>query len=226
MHDVVCNTDAKISLQSEQTKSYADALKEIKETTTSTNVKLNEQKPTYVSKLRNEILGADRFPDLGTRSPSKRRRESVPDMPKNQNQYKHRALTQTTPTTTQHGLGEKVDMVASVGAKLNSQYAKLTKSIYISRIQPTVKIDDIKNYIKLNVSELNDDDFSLRLLVKKGADVSSFSYVSYRLACTKQLYDTSMNSSFWPSHVMIGEFVETPRKRTNVGDFVNPPQSA
>lgn len=54
-------------------------------------------------------------------------------------------------------------------------------------------------------------------------DVSLFSYVSYRLACTEQLYDTFINSSFWPSHVMIGDFVGIPRKETSVALFATPP---
>lgn len=54
----------------------------MKETTTEMNVKLSEQKPTYVTKLRNAIMGADGFPDINTRSPERRgMSENVTEMP-------------------------------------------------------------------------------------------------------------------------------------------------
>lgn len=54
VHSVVSDTYAKVLSQTEQTKSYVDALKKVKETTTSTNLNLNEQKPTRIDIMHSE----------------------------------------------------------------------------------------------------------------------------------------------------------------------------
>ena len=71
-------------------------------------------------------------------------------------------------------------------------------------------------------------DFMLRLLVKKDVDLSTKTFLSCRLACTEALYTKFMYSSFWPPHVMIGEFIETPRpprQTASASDFMSPKAS-
>lgn len=57
--------------------------------------------------------------------------------------------------------------------------------------------------------------------VKKGQNLEQLTFVSYRLSCTEELYSKFMESSFWPKHVMIGEFIVRERVQPNVGDFIS-----
>lgn len=49
------------------------------------------------------------------------------------------------------------------------------------------------------------------MLVKKDQKLEDLTFISYRILCTENLYERLINSSFWPSHVFIGDFVERPR---------------
>lgn len=58
---------------------------------------------------------------------------------------------------------------------------------------------------------MEEGDIDLRLLVKKDQNLEDLTFISYRLLCTEIIYQQLMESSFWPSHVFIGEFVDKPR---------------
>lgn len=58
--------------------------------------------------------------------------------------------------------------------------------------------------------------------MKKDQSLEKLTYISFRVACVDSFYDKLCDPSFWPSHVLVGEFVERPRKAT-ISDFVNFP---
>lgn len=111
--------------------------------------------------------------------------------------------------------------------KRASPYAHLTKLIYISRLQTNVTADKITCYIKTKVPDLDEKNILLRMLVKKDQNLEELTFISFRLSCTEELYTKLIDSSFWPHHVMIGEFIERERKQNNLGDFIvtKPPQN-
>ena len=102
----------------------------------------------------------------------------------------------------------------------------LSRSIYVSRLQPNVTTDNIISFIKNKIPDLDSNDVHLRLLVKKDRNVEDLNFVSYRLGCTEILYTQLMNPAFWPSHVMIRDFVERQsEKQASVDDFLSIQQS-
>lgn len=94
------------------------------------------------------------------------------------------------------------------------------KSVYISRLKPDVSVESISDYVKLNVPEVNDDMFSLRLLVKKDKKLDELSFVSFRLSCSEELFHKLIDPAFWPSHVLIGEFIERRKRTSQLSDFL------
>lgn len=82
------------------------------------------------------------------------------------------------------------------------------RSLYISKLKPSVTEQSVIAYLKENVPGINDDLFALRLLVKKDQELDKLSFVSFRLNCNEDLFGKLSDPSFWPAHVMIGEFVE------------------
>lgn len=97
----------------------------------------------------------------------------------------------------------------------------MEKSVYVSRIDPSVTTDDLIEYIKNELPNVDVKHFLPCLLVKKVQDLEELSFVSFRLQCTEALYSELISPDFWPNHVMIGEFVEKPSdKRAKIGDFI------
>lgn len=64
------------------------------------------------------------------------------------------------------------------------------------------------------------------MLVKKDQKVEDLTFISYRLLCNDLYYEKFIDSAFWPSHVMIGEFIEKPRKKYDLELDIPTPNSA
>lgn len=221
VHQKVEDTNTKVSSQVEASKSYSDALKEIKDVAVSTSGKLDDAtaKIRCPDRRGDFQLNAKSFPAIeNSANSAKRKRLDSPSTPKVQ--FKHRTLVSGSNGNTDHGLGDSVNVITT---KRTSPYAHLVKSIYISRLQPTVTIENITEYVKKKMPELKENDISLRMLVKKDQKLNELTYISYRLACTEEYYAKFMDSEFWPAHVMIGEFIERERKQAKIADFMATP---
>lgn len=117
------------------------------------------------------------------------------------------------------GLGNAVSLSKPPTVKTQRP---ILKSIYVSRIENTVTADDLVEYIKQNIPDVNENNFNVRMLVKKDQQIDKLSFVSFRVSCTPDLYAKIFVSSFWPNHVQIGEFFDNPRpKRQELGDFMS-----
>lgn len=198
----------------------------------STNGKLSSNKanaPTFSSIVRRSAQSAvdsSPFPRLQDRTPKRKRFDDHSETPtqttKPQAHFKNRKLVSGTGANVNHGLGE---VVPNRPFRV-SPYAHLKKSIYISRLQTTVTAEKITSYIMNKMPELKENDIMLRILVKKDRPLEELTYISFRVACTDEHYSKFMDSSFWPAHVMIGEFIERERKQATLEDFAaNQPSS-
>lgn len=224
---VTANTNANANAIVQPTQSLADVIKamnEVKKLTENTNEKLSSAGNLAVRK-------STVFPSLDSPS-SKRKRRDVFDessadftVEAPSRKFAGRQLLSGTSSDANHGLGVGVAL-ATRPERSERTSAKLKKSIYVSRLSTDITADALTEYIKKQVEGVDVSDFSLRMLVKKDVDLSTKTFLSYRLACTETLYEKFMISSFWPSHVMIGEFIETPRPprpTASVNDFLKSP---
>lgn len=117
------------------------------------------------------------------------------------------------------GLGAPVEIQPRKPATV--QRTPLNKSVYVSRIDPSVTTDNLVEYIKNELPNVNIKHFLPRLLVKKDQNLEELTYVSFRLQCTEALYDAFISPDFWPNHVKIGEFIEKQSdKRAKLGEFI------
>lgn len=223
VHDTVKETKVNLSSQVETSKSYSDVLKELKDVVKDTNVKLDDAKVDGGRSKSTTQLNGRSFPALGDSNKSaKRFRRDISPTPAPKSQLKHRNLVSGSSGNADHGLGDNVSVIKS---KRTSPHAHLVKSIYISRLQPTVTVENITDYIKKKMPELKESDISLRMLVKKDQPLSELTYISYRLACTEEHYSKFMDPECWPAHIMIGEFIERERKPVKVADFMSTPSN-
>lgn len=228
LHDI----KSSISKHRNETKSYAAVLSEIKESTRKPNYNANSNAfPMYSSVAQgNSSSNNNDFPSLTSR-PSKRKINEISslDTPKRmrtsakagsiqKSVFSGRKLISGTNNEVNHGLGSPVKIIPRTTQKSDFM-RKLTKFIYLSRLKTNVTDQLISTYIKSNITGVSDDDFALRMLVKKDQDLTELSFISYRLNCTNELFDKLMEPSFWPSHVMIGEFIER-KKNNDLGSFL------
>lgn len=98
---------------------------------------------------------------------------------------------------------------------------KFDNAIHVSRIQTSVTLEDMTNYIIENAKMKPDDEFKCTLLVKKDKDLSTLSFVSYKIDVIADKFNQLMDVSFWPRGLLIREFVPQERIRSTLGDFLS-----
>lgn len=205
-----------VKSNNETAKSYASVLTEIKENTNEIKEKkiVKPLAPTKITKTKTITLNKD-FPSLNARTPKRKRTDDNIETPKRK--FKERVLHCGTNETYDNKLGSPVNMTRP---KKISPFAHMTKSIYVSRLKNDVTVDKITAYIEGKIPDVKLEDFALNMLVKKDQAIDQYTYISFRLRCTPDYYVKFKNSSFWPKHVVIGEFIEQ-KKKPQFGDFLN-----
>lgn len=82
---------------------------------------------------------------------------------------------------------------------------KPEKAIWISRIHRDTTEEELTNYIKDSIG-IAPTEFQVRKLVKKDRDITTYSFVSFYVACTHENFNTLINPMHWPSNSQIREF--------------------
>lgn len=93
------------------------------------------------------------------------------------------------------------------------------KAIWVSGLDPSVSIETMSDYITTNTKLVNKDDFKCHILVKKGADISKMRYISFKIDVKALDFDELIDSSNWPKHVSVREFVKM--EPVKLGAFIN-----
>lgn len=111
---------------------------------------------------------------------------------------------------------------AVIGKPLSPSVAKPTRSksprktIWISRLHRDTSEEEILSYISDNLRVPVDDRVQVRKLVKRDRDISSYSYVSFRITCPTTTFQTLLDADKWPSNCMIREFEMEPNQSTGI----------
>lgn len=111
----------------------------------------------------------------------------------------------------------KLKAAPAISTKIHKP--KFENSIHVSRIQTSVTLEDMTNYIIENADIKPDDEFKCTLLVKKDKDLSKLSFVSYKIDVIADKFDQLMDVNFWPKGLLIREFVPQERNQATFGDF-------
>lgn len=102
--------------------------------------------------------------------------------------------------------------LSTVIGKPLSPKAPPKKSIWISRLHRDTVESDIATYVNGILGAIpTDNQISIRKLVKKDRELSSYSFVSFRITCTLDLFTALLDADKWPSSVEIREFEVVPR---------------
>lgn len=217
MFDLLIEVSAKIDNNSSTLSQLKDGVDSIHST-------IRDNKNTYANVLQvrqNQHTGS--APELQpTNSSAANKTVAVREEQRNMDAETKIALKKrqlTAGKSAKQGLGAPVEIQPRKTATV--QRTQLNKSVYVSRIDPSVTTDNLVEYIKNELPNVDVKHFLPRLLVKKGQNLEELTYVSFRLQCTEALYDAFISPDFWPSHVKIGEFIEKQSdKRAKLSEFI------
>lgn len=91
--------------------------------------------------------------------------------------------------------------------------AKTTESddlwyIWLSSFPPSVSEDDIRLMVKECLSVDEDDPIAVKMLVKKGVDISTLTSITFKVGVSRDYRDSSLDPDNWPEGLAFREFVD------------------
>lgn len=178
----------------------------------------NPFRPLYSQITKSQVNSPKAFPRLGVYTP-KRRRVDMDNgnkrlsTPSTGGAFKGRKMV--------HGTANDHGLTAPAQSKLPvSPYAHLTKSMYLSNFSPTTTADMITALIKRKLPTIDDNDFKVRILVKKDQPLNNFTFISFRISCTDELYPLCSDPSIWPDFAVMGQWLDKPRQKRKDNNIV------
>lgn len=96
----------------------------------------------------------------------------------------------------------------------------MSKAIWVSKFHPETTPDEIANYIVTHTEAKDKTKFKCTMLVKKDADLSQMSFVSYKIDATPEVYDILIDPENWPSNKQVREFVKLSPPKRKMDDFI------
>lgn len=97
---------------------------------------------------------------------------------------------------------------------------KFEKAIWISRLSPDTTEDQIIDYIVNNTAVTDRTKMNVHKLVKKGVEMSSLNFVSFKVELNIADFDVLNDPEVWPQHVLVREFSQAPK--ITLGDHLFP----
>lgn len=101
-----------------------------------------------------------------------------------------------------------LNIVPTVTKPKPTEKPSFSKSIWISRFNPTTEPSEIANYIVAETPVIDKAKFNVHKLVKKSADLSTMKFVSFKIELNEEEYNVLNDSDMWPEHVMVRPFIE------------------
>lgn len=101
----------------------------------------------------------------------------------------------------------------SIGKRLSPPKPRLRtsrkvpeKSIWLGRLHRDTTEEEILEYIKDTLQIINVDEIQVRKLVKKDRDILEYTFISFKIGCSVEMYERLLDASKWPSYCQIREF--------------------
>lgn len=122
-------------------------------------------------------------------------------------------------------IGKRTGAIGLIAAAPKAKFKpKFDKSLHVSRIDPSCTVEQLTEYITSNGTGLiANEDFKCVSLIKKGKELDTYSFISYKIDICEAKCEQLMEEEFWPDGVAIRIFV--PPERT-LGDFLPSTSSA
>lgn len=118
-------------------------------------------------------------------------------------------------------VGTRIDESNLVVAASVSARPTFSKSIHVSRVGTSVTSEKMESFIENHANMKRNIDFKSSLLVKKGADWSTLTFVSYKIDVTDVNFDQLMQESFWSKGLQIRPFIPKKGSAVEIDSFLN-----
>lgn len=171
-----------ISVQNEDDSPFASLTTVIAELRTEIKQLANKQDPSVTPITRS------RWPLLSQRTQNKRKRDESNEV--------------RIADSCQAGSKPPVGDVVAVPTYSEQQSAKFW--LYLSRIQPNVTCEAVSAMAKANL-ETNDNPVVVKL-VPKGRDISTLTFVSFKIGIDETLKSKALDPATWPEGILFREF--------------------
>ena len=156
----------------------------------------NRNNPTFASLLNSSTVQSPRssFPPLNAHTHKRRRTEENHATPTQQN---NSAMGQSsksatpnpslkgrvtvTGTSTNHGLSAPVRKDSRLQNQRSAISNRLPRSVYLRNFATSVTVETIAGIIKIKIPQVADNEFMVRILVKKDQPLEDLSFVYFRV---------------------------------------------
>lgn len=96
------------------------------------------------------------------------------------------------------------------------QKGSFNRALWISRFNPLTEPSEIIEYIASETPVSDKSKFNVRKLVKKGTDLSTLKFVSFKIEVNDPEYDILADPDVWEENVTVRPFIEN----SKFGDFL------
>lgn len=103
--------------------------------------------------------------------------------------------------------GKRLGAAGLMAAPKVKPKPKFDKALHVSRIVTSFTVEQMNDYITSNTELIENEDFKCTLLVKKGKDISTLSFVSFKIDICGEKCEQLTDEDFWPEGVQIRSFV-------------------
>lgn len=119
--------------------------------------------------------------------------------------------------------GQNATQVLSTESFKTSHTKPIIHELYLSRLPTNLSEADVRNYIKAKDID-KADDLRITKLVKRDADLSLLSFISFKIDADESTYTKLIEKNFWPEKCTIQSFIQKknkPAKKITVAQSEN-----
>lgn len=98
--------------------------------------------------------------------------------------------------------------------RINRQ--EIERAVWISKLHRDTTVQEMEKYVVDTFGLQSTEKIQIRKLVKKDRVLSSYSFVSFSVACTTEIFKSLMDEEKWPSYCEIREF-KLDQRMTSIG---------
>lgn len=118
-------------------------------------------------------------------------------------------------------LGKPVDRPKTVRNSALRHFNALSEAFCVSNLHPETTTEEIEYYIIEHTQVKDKSKFKVTKMVKKDADLSQLTFVTFKIAIVPELYNILYDRSNWPKNKTVREFRKMLPPKSTLNDFVH-----
>lgn len=104
-------------------------------------------------------------------------------------------------------------------ADLGLKVVARKETILVSQLNPLTEVAELKSFLDKKLKQ-SGDSIRCKILIPKGKDRGELNFVGFMVSIPDILYERVMSPTFWPSGVIVRDFLFRPKPRTQPGTLL------